>query len=83
LLGCLVTTAAIVVEILSPEDETWQKLQFYAAHGVDEVLMIDPASHSVRWLAPLAGEYRPADQSTLLDVPASALAERIEWPECD
>jgi hypothetical protein len=29
-------TAPLVVEIVSPGDETWQKLPFYAAHQVDE-----------------------------------------------
>ena len=79
--GVWIPRAAIVVEILSPEDETWEKLPFYAEHGVDEVLIIDPASHSIRWLALEAGEYRPADRSELLDLAASELAERIDWPE--
>lgn len=35
-------TAAVVVEIVSPGDESWQKLPFYAAHDVDEVLIADP-----------------------------------------
>ncbi len=29
-------TAALVVEIVSPRDKTWEKLGFYAAHHVDE-----------------------------------------------
>ncbi len=36
------STAALVVEILSPDDESLQKLPFYAAHDVDEVLLVDP-----------------------------------------
>src|SRR5436305_6589807 len=35
-------TAALVTEIVSPGDETRQKLPFYAAHDVDEVLAVDP-----------------------------------------
>ncbi len=30
-------TAALVIEIVSPGDESWEKLPFYAAHHVDEV----------------------------------------------
>ena len=45
------------------------------------MLIIDPANHSVRWLALRAGTYRPADRSKLLDLAASELAERIDWPE--
>jgi Uma2 family endonuclease len=77
--GVWVPTAAILIEILSPEDETWEKLPFYAEHGVDEVLIVDPAEHSVRWLALGGGEYRPADRSELLNLAASELAKRIDW----
>lgn len=77
--GVWIPTAAIVVEILSPEDETWEKLPFYAEHGVEELLIVDPASHSVRLLALRAGEYRTADHSELLDLGASELAARIDW----
>ena len=36
--------AVLVVEILSPGDETYDKLDWYAAGGVDEVLVVDPHS---------------------------------------
>jgi Uma2 family endonuclease len=36
--------AVLVVEILSPGDETYDKLDWYAAGGVDEVLVVDPDS---------------------------------------
>ena len=36
--------AVLVVEILSPGDETYDKLAWYAAGGVDEVLVVDPRS---------------------------------------
>jgi len=41
------STAAAVVEILSPDDESWQKLPFYAEHHVDEVLFVDPAQRTI------------------------------------
>lgn len=56
-------TAPLVVEIVSPDDETWQKLPFYAAHGVDEVLIVDPAKRAVHWLALVDGEHRPVERS--------------------
>lgn len=40
--GVWLSTAALVVEVRSPGDETWQKLPFFAAHHVDEVLIVDP-----------------------------------------
>jgi Uma2 family endonuclease len=78
--GVWVPTAAIVVEVLSPEDEAWQKLPFYAEREVDELLIVDPAGRSVAWLALSDGEYRPIDRSRLVGLAASDLAERIDWP---
>jgi Uma2 family endonuclease len=80
LLVVWVPTAAIAVEVLSPDDDTWKKLPFYAQHDVDELLIVDPAEHSVTWLALREGEYRPSDRSEILDLSADALAERIDWP---
>ncbi|MEA2299292.1 MAG: hypothetical protein QOF77_2228 [Solirubrobacteraceae bacterium] len=73
-------TAALVVEILSPEDETWQKLPFFAAHHVDEVLIVDPAERTVTWLALRDGGYEPVARSGLIELGASRLAEQINWP---
>jgi Uma2 family endonuclease len=73
-------TAALVVEIVSPGDETWAKLPFYAAHDIDEVLILDPAKRSVDWLGLTDGEYRPIERSTLIDLGPGQLAEQIDWP---
>ncbi len=73
-------TAALVAEIVSPDDETWQKLPFYAAHEVDEILIVDAAQSSVRWLALVGGEYRDTERSGLVDLSRDELAERIDWP---
>jgi Uma2 family endonuclease len=78
--GTMVSTAALVVEILSPEDETWQKLSFYAEHRVDEVLIVDPSERTVTWLALRDGEYVPVERSGLVDLGPAELAEQIEWP---
>ena len=74
------STAALVVEIVSPGDETWEKLPFYAAHQVDELLIIDSGARAVHWLALTDGEYRPVERSDLIDFGATELAERIDWP---
>ncbi len=73
-------TAALVVEIVSPNDETWEKLSFYAAHHVDEVLIVDPQERSVSWLALEGNEYRPIERGGLLDLGAPGLAEQLDWP---
>ncbi len=78
--GVWQTTAALVVEIISPGDESWDKLPFYADHLVDEVLIVDPKGREVHWLALDARAYRPVDTSRLMDFGAAALASRIDWP---
>jgi Uma2 family endonuclease len=77
--GTWVPTAAIVVEILSPTDEAWEKLPFYAERGVEELLFIDPTERSVTWLALHDGDYRQVDRSDVIDLSASELAQRIDW----
>jgi len=78
--GTWAPTAAIVIEILSPGDETWEKLPFYGAHQVDELLIVNPADRRVSWLALDRGEYRPVEHSNLIDLGPADLAERIDWP---
>ncbi len=73
-------TAALVVEIVSPKDKSRDKFDFYAAHEVDEVLIVDPEKRTVDWLGLTDGEYRPIERSALIDVGPSGLAEQIDWP---
>ncbi len=78
--GVWLHTAALVVEIVSPGDETWQKLPFYAAHEVDEMLIVDPSERAVHWLGLTSGEYLPIERSGLIDLGRDQLAEQIDWP---
>lgn len=78
--GVWLSTAAVVVEILSPDDESWQKLPFYAAHHVDEVLFVDPAERSVAWLALRDGDYQRVERSALIALGPAELAEQLDWP---
>jgi Uma2 family endonuclease len=73
-------TAALAVEIVSPGDDTWQKLPFYAAHDVDELLIVDPQERVVHWLGLRGDGYEPVERSALIDLSATELAERIDWP---
>lgn len=72
--------AALVVEIVSPGDESWQKLPFYAGCQVDEVLIVDSTERAVHWLALAGDQYHAADRSELIDLGPAELADRIEWP---
>jgi Uma2 family endonuclease len=73
-------TAALVIEIVSAGDETWEKLEFYARRGVDELLIVDPQDRTVSWLGLDAGEYKHLKRSRLIELGAAQLAELIDWP---
>jgi len=73
-------TAALVVEITSPGDESWEKLPFYARHEIDEVLIVDAAPRAVTWLASRDGEYPPVSRSGLIELGAGELSDRLAWP---
>jgi Uma2 family endonuclease len=74
-------TVALAVEIVSPGDETWKKLPFYAAHAVDEVLIVGPLERVVHWLGLHDGEYQWIERSALIDYGPTQLAKQIDWSE--
>ncbi len=78
--GLWLSTAALVVEIRSSGDETWQKLPFYAARDVDEVLIVDPTERTVTWLGLREGQYEPVERSGLIELGPAELAEQLDWP---
>ena len=84
--GVFVSSAAMVVEILSPADETLARLDFYAQRQVREVLVADPERHQVRiWRlrtnpAAAAASYDETGRSDLLDVTAATVAGELAWP---
>jgi Uma2 family endonuclease len=77
--GVRAPTAALVVEVVSPGDQTWEKLDFYAAHDVDELLIVDPQQRTVDWLRLVENRYRPVERSELIDVGPAEVAQRISW----
>ena len=78
--GTWVPTAAIVVEILSPDDETFDKFGFYAAAGVDELIIVDPAERLIRCFRRDGDGYAEAARSDLLGVSSPELTTRLNWP---
>ena len=79
-----VPTAAIVVEVVSPDDQSYAKLPFYAAHRVDEVLIIDAELRAARWLVNLGSGndtgFEEREASVLLGTARSDIAAGIRWP---
>lgn len=78
--GLWLATAALVMEIVSPYDESWQKLPFYAAHEVNEVLILDPGHQRIDWLGLRGGRYEPIIQSGLVRLGPAELADELGWP---
>jgi Uma2 family endonuclease len=75
-----VPTAAMVVEVVSPDDESWLKFDHYAAHGVDEVLIADPQERTLHLFVLVDVRYESTERSSLLDVTVAELHQAIAWP---
>ena len=73
-------TAAVVVEIVSPGDETYAKTPFYAAHGVDEMIVVEPDRRQVVVLALAGDHYDQVEHSATLRAEAAAIGGAIRWP---
>ena len=73
-------TAALVVEVLSPRDETFKKFGFYAAHAVDEVWVVDPVGHTVRIWQRDDEAFDESGRSDLLGLDADQVASDVDWP---
>jgi len=78
--GTWVPTAAIVVEVVSPDDETYAKFDFYARHDVEEIIVVDPSARVIEVWARATDRYERSAASRLLAVEASTLVAAISWP---
>ena len=67
--------AELVIEVLSPNDESRDKLPFYAARGVREVWLVDPVARSVEMFALDRDRYVPMPNalSRVLGIDATSL----------
>jgi transposase len=62
-----------------PPDETYEKLPFYAAHKVGEVLVVDPGERRIRILALDDNGDRDVERSAALGVSAAELEGTVRW----
>ena len=75
-----VPTALLVVEVLSPDDESYDKLPFYAAAGIQDVLIAHPQERWVHCYDLRSGIAVRTDHSSVLDLSMRDLEAEIAWP---
>lgn len=74
-----VPTMPIVVEVVSPGDETFEKFGHYHAFGVDELVLVVPDEQRVRIDGRGVDEFTEVARSALLDVTADELTNALDW----
>jgi len=72
--------AAVVVEVVSPGDESRLKFGHYFRSGVEEFLIVDPVARSVEWFVRGPDAFEPADGSAVLGITSRELDEALDWP---
>jgi Uma2 family endonuclease len=75
-----VPTAAAVLEVLSPDDETFAKFDFYAARGVQEILIAHPTARWARCWARQGTQFHETDDSAVLGITMADLTAAVRWP---
>ncbi len=73
------STAALVIEVLSPGDETYAKFPFFADHRVDEVAVVDGDTRMIHWFALRHGRYEAVVGSAVLRADVAAIAGAMDW----
>jgi Putative restriction endonuclease len=74
-----IPTAAIVGEVRSPDDESYEKFGFYFDAGVEEILIVEMAPDNtsqdlVRWFTRGNDSFLETSRSTLLGIDTSEIA---------
>ena len=78
-----VPTASLVIEVLSPGDESRLKFGHYAAHGVGEVLLADPHTRSVETLRAHRRRLRAPRAEPAPRCERGDIVDAIRWPAAD
>ena len=76
-----VPTAVMVLEVLSPDDETYDKFDFYAERSVVEILVVHPIERWARcWQNAVTGGYTEVEHSRVMNIAPRELSAQIRWP---
>jgi Uma2 family endonuclease len=77
--GVWFSTAAMVIEVRSPHDESFEKFDFYFDHGVEEVIIADLESLEVTLYCRGEGSFEATDRSKLLDLTLHDIRLGLHW----
>lgn len=75
------STAELVVEMLSPGEVAGEKLPFYAEWHLREYLEIDLADRTVRLLANRDGAWEPTEASEVIDLTVDEVIRLVRGPQ--
>jgi hypothetical protein len=78
--GVYLPSMPVILEIVSPGDDTFEKFDFYADHGVEEIIVVDRVAQTVEIWVRSFRIYRPVDRSTALGISTAELQAGIRWP---
>ena len=73
-------TAVAVLEILSPDDETYGKFPHYAERGVTEILVAHPCERWITCRLLASTDYRERPACALFKVTMADLVTEVPWP---
>jgi Uma2 family endonuclease len=76
-----VETAAVVVEIVSPGDETFEKFDFYFAQSVLDLVIVDPVQKRVQLFTRNEDRYEAVDALTVFPISVAQIVAAIVWPD--
>lgn len=79
-LSLYLPTAVAVLEVLSPDDETYAKLPHYAARGVQEVLVAHPTERWVACHVRRGERWEQDDEGSLFTMTMTDLTAQVDWP---
>jgi len=75
-----VASAVVVGEVISPNDETWAKFDFYAQSGVSEIVVADPLRKKIQAFSLGENGYTEGSGIACCKVTVSELHSRMTWP---
>jgi Putative restriction endonuclease len=77
--GVWLDTAAVVGEVRSPNDETFERFNFYFEHGIEEILVADLTTTTVTWFLRTGSGFVESNKSALTKLTTSEIVAALDW----